>query len=205
MKLRPATHVISVLVVLICSALLLNCGSGSGSPTLTQITISPANQSIVEGAHLQLTATGTYSNGTTQALTAVVWQTSQSDVVTISSQGNVTGMGQGVAQVSAVYEGVTGTTSVAVGPPALVSIAVSPNQSSLPVGESEQLTATGTLSDGSTQNLTQSVTWSLSAAIASVSPAGATVASAVGTATISAICPAWIARAPSCRLASSRW
>ena len=186
MKLRPATHVISVLVVLICSALLLNCGSGSGSPTLTQITISPANQSIVEGAHLQLTATGTYSNGTTQALTAVVWQTSQSDVVTISSQGNVTGMGQGVAQVSAVYEGVTGTTSVAVGPPALVSIAVSPNQSSLPVGESEQLTATGTLSDGSTQNLTQSVTWSLSAAIASVSPAGATVASAVGTATISA-------------------
>jgi len=184
MRLRPAAQSISVLSVLMCSAFLLNCGSGN--PRLTQIAISPANQSIVKGANLQFSATGTYNNGTTEVLTAVVWQTSQSDVAAINPQGKLTGMGEGVAQVSAIYQGVTGTTSVTVGPPALVSIAVSPNQSSLPVGESEQLTATGTLSDGSTQNLTQSVTWSLSAAVASVSPAGAAVASAVGTATITA-------------------
>src|SRR5208282_6121966 len=184
MRLRPATQSISVLSVLMFSALLLNCGSGN--TRLTQIMITPANQSIVKGTHLQLSATGIYSNGTKEVLNEVEWQTSQSGVATIDAQGNVTGMGEGVAQVSAVYQGVTGSTSVTVGPPALVSIAVSPNQSSLPVGEFEQLTATGTLSDGSTQDLTQSVTWSLSAPIASVSPAGVAVTSAVGTATISA-------------------
>jgi hypothetical protein len=186
MRLRPAARALGVLIVFMCSAFLLNCGSGSGSAKLTQITIAPANQSIVKGAHLQLNATGIYSNGTQEVLNDVVWQTSQSDVATISTQGDATGMGEGVAQVSAAFQGVTGSTSLTVGPPALVSIAVSPNQSSLPVGGTEQLTATGTLSDGSTQNLTQSVTWSSSASIAVVSPAGAAVADAVGTATISA-------------------
>ena len=77
--------------------------------------------------------------------------------------------------------------SVTVGPPALISITVSPAQSSLPVGESERLTATGNLSDGTVQNLTQSATWSSSQlAIASVSTMGAALANGVGTATITA-------------------
>jgi hypothetical protein len=96
-------------------------------------------------------------------------------------------VGEGVAQVSATYQGVTGISAVTVGQPALVSIAVSPNPSSLPVGESEQLTATGNFSDGTTQNLTQSAAWiSSGSAIASVNPAGKAVANAVGTVTISA-------------------
>ena len=123
---------------------------------------------------MQLSATGNYSNGTRQPLTAsVAWQTSQSAVAMVNNQGDVTGVSGGAAQVSASYEGVTGGTSVTVGPAALLGIAVSPNPSSLPVGESEQLTATGSFSDGTVQNLTQSVTWSSSAlAVASVSPAG---------------------------------
>jgi uncharacterized protein YjdB len=148
--------------------------------------IAPANPQLAKGKTLQLSVTGIFDNGTQEAITAVVWQTSQSQVVTVSPQGEVTGVGEGVAQVSADYHGITGNTSITVGPPALVSIAVSPNTSSLPVGEYEQLTATGTYTDGSTQNLTQSATWSSSSATASVSPAGATLATAVGTATISA-------------------
>jgi hypothetical protein len=137
---------------------------------------------------VQLSATGNYSNGTQKPLTAsAVWQTSQPTIATVSNQGNVTGVSQGATQVSASYEGVTGSTSVTVGPAALVGIIVSPNPSSLPVGESEQLTATGSFSDGTVQNLTQSVTWSSSAsAVASVSPAGSVLANATGTATISA-------------------
>ncbi len=141
---------------------------------------------MVKGAILKLGAVGVLDNGTQEPLNGVVWTTSQPDVAAINAGGEVTGAGEGVAHVGAEYQGVMGTTLVTVGPAALVSIAVSPDQSSLPMGESEQFTATGTFSDGSTANLTQSVTWSSSASIASVSAAGAAVAKAVGTATISA-------------------
>jgi uncharacterized protein YjdB len=191
MRLSPATRLIrasacaiGVLGIVTCSTLLVSCGARN--PRLTQIMIAPANPQLAKGATLQLSATGVFDNGTKEAMTAVVWQTTQSDVVTVNAHGEVTGVGEGVSQVAANYEGVTGNTSITVGAPALASIAVTPNTSSLPVGEYEQLTATGTYTDGSTQNLTQSATWNSSAANASVSPAGATLAIAIGTATISA-------------------
>jgi uncharacterized protein YjdB len=194
MSLYPAARKIGVLAMLMSSLVLVSCGGGGGgggggtNPTLTQITITPANQTITKGATLQLSATGIFDNGTQEALNAVAWQTSQSTVATIDAQGKVTGMGDGVAQVTAAYQGLTGSTSVTVGSASstLVSIAVTPNQVSLPVGETEQFTATGSFSDGSTQNLTQTATWNSTGSIASVSVAGAAFAQAVGTATISA-------------------
>jgi hypothetical protein len=195
MTYSPAARVIALLSALLYAGLLLNCGGGSApqggggsNPKLTQITIAPPNPTITKGVTQQLTAAGIYDDGSKQNLSAnVAWQSSPSAVVSINLQGTVTGMGQGVAQVSATYQGVQGTTSVTVAAPALVSVTVAPNQSSLPVGESEQLTATGTFSDGSTQDLTQSATWlSLGSAVASVSPSGDVTATAVGTTTISA-------------------
>lgn len=45
--------------------------------------------------------------------------------------------------------------------PTLQSIVVSPGNEQLFLGTNQQLTATGNLTDGSTQDLTQTVTWSL--------------------------------------------
>jgi hypothetical protein len=171
--------------------LFFSCGSGStsqGPAKLSQIKIAPANQTIAKGTTLQLSATGYYADGTSHALGAsVTWQTSQPAVATITTQGDVTGMGEGVAQLSAVYQGVTGSTSVNVGPPALLNLTVGPNQSSLPVGESEQLTATGNYSDGTVQNLTQSATWSSSApGVAAITAGGLATAVTAGTSSLSA-------------------
>ena len=166
-------------------------GCGAGVARLTQISIAPANQTMPKGTTLQLSATGTYDNGTTQSLDAsVMWQTSQSAVATINVHGAVTAVGQGVTQVSAAFEGVTGSTPVTVGQPALLTITVSPSQSSLPLGESEQLTATGSFSDGSTQDLTQSARWSSSVlAIANVSAQGIVTGMGLGVAQLSATLP----------------
>jgi trimeric autotransporter adhesin len=195
MRLCPAARAISVLSALICSGLFLSCGGssasqgGGGTAKLTQITIAPSNPTVMRGASQQLTATGMFDDGTQHSLGAsVTWQTSQSAVATINTQGNVTGVGEGVAQVSAAYQGVTGTTSVTVGQPGMLSITVSPNQSSLPAGESEQLTAIGYFSDGSVQNLTQSATWSSSApSIATINSAGLASGLIVGSTTIAAV------------------
>src|SRR4029077_16222859 len=145
MRLCPAARVIGVLSALICSGVFSSCGGisasqgGGGTAKLTQITIAPSNPSIMKGASQQLTATGIYDDGTKHALGASVnWETSPSAVATINTKGNVTGVGEGVAQVTAAYQGVTGKTSVTVGPPGLLSITVSPNPSSLPEGDSGQ-------------------------------------------------------------------
>ncbi len=47
------------------------------------------------------------------------------NIANVNAQGVVVGMGAGVAQLSAAYQGVTGSASVTVGAPALLSIAIS--------------------------------------------------------------------------------
>src|ERR1700721_575119 len=128
----------------------------------------------------------TMSDGTTQDMSGTAtWTSSATTVVTVSAQGNIVSVGKGAAQVSASYQGLTGNSAINVGPPALVGLTVSPSQSSLPVGESEQLMATGNYTDGSTQNLSQSATWiSAAPATATVSAAGKVVANAIGTTTV---------------------
>ena len=68
----------------------------------------------------------------------------------------------------------------------IVSITVS-GESHVTAGSSHQLTATATLSDGSTADITSSVVWASSApTIASVSSSGVVAAVATGTAQITA-------------------
>ncbi len=73
----------------------------------------------------------------------------------------------------------------------LVSIAISPPSPTIPIGDTQQFSATGTYSDGSSKNLTNSVTWSTSdTAVSTISNNAGTqgVATGVGlgTATIKA-------------------
>ena len=72
-------------------------------------------------------------------------------------------------------------------PRTLSSLAITPANPSLVVGNSQQLTATGTYSDGGTSNLTSSVTWSSSDSnITTVSASGLATSVAIGTAMITA-------------------
>jgi Bacterial Ig-like domain (group 2) len=157
---KPAKAV-SVFCILMCCALLANCGSGgSHTPTLNQISVTPAGKSIAKGTSLALTATGLYSDGTAKNLTAsVTWQASPATVAAVNTQGSVSGKGVGTAEVTATYETVTGSAALTVGAATLTRITVTAPESSLPLDETEQLSATGTYTDGTTQNLTSSVTW----------------------------------------------
>ena len=72
-------------------------------------------------------------------------------------------------------------------PGGIVSIAVTPSAGTATVGRSQQFTAIGTLSDGSTSDVTASVTWSSSATgIATINVAGLATGVAAGTATVTA-------------------
>jgi hypothetical protein len=73
----------------------------------------------------------------------------------------VTAIVSGSTTITATYSGVTGSDTVTVtGTSApLASIAVGPSTASAAIGGTVQFTATGTYADGSTQNITGSVTW----------------------------------------------
>jgi hypothetical protein len=69
----------------------------------------------------------------------------------------------------------------------LSSIAVTPANSSLSVGATQQFTATGTFADGSTQDLTSLVTWSLTnISYATIASGGLATGIAAGSSTITA-------------------
>lgn len=86
--------------------------------TLQSIAVTPANATIPFGSTQQFTATGTFSDHSTQDLTGqVTWASSVTSVATISSTGLATSVAQGHTSISASLRGVTGATDLNIGAP----------------------------------------------------------------------------------------
>ena len=198
---------LSLVLMLILIGVLVACGgkgqpasnatsSGSGtppSPTLAAILVSPGAASIAPGGDQQFTATGIYSDGSSRDLTsAAQWSTSDSTVASIAS-GMASGLGNGTVTVTAIAPSAPfkGTATLTVTNPnpgaTLQSITVSPANPIIPVNTTQQFTATGSYSDGSSRDLTTRVTWSSSStATATIDVNGIGTSVAAGTTTISA-------------------
>jgi uncharacterized protein YjdB len=168
-------------------------GSGSASTNLTvlpatlaSLSITPSNPSLTIGSTKQLTATGTFSDGTTQNLTNSVSWSASSATVALSKTGIVNAIANGTATVTATSGSVSASATIAISGTSLTSIAISPPNPSMVKGATQQLIATGTLSDGTTQNLTGSVTWVSSPGNIVTVNAGLASATAVGTTTVTA-------------------
>lgn len=100
-------------------AVLSACGGGdSGTTTpattarLRYITVTPANKIIAVGSSLALTATGTYDDGTTAALTTGVTWTSTGSAT--FSGSTVTGKRIGVETITATSGLISGTTKLTI-------------------------------------------------------------------------------------------
>ncbi len=170
-------------VALMFAGLLAACSSGSSNstPTLTSIAVTPAMPSVAAGLPEAFTATGTYSNNTTQDLTATAtWGSSNTAVATIAAGGAATTLTAGMTTISASVSGSTvmGSTTLTVTAPVLDSIAVTPANSTVPVGTLNQFTATGTYSNNTTQDLTATATW-MSSNTAAVTIASTGIATAL--------------------------
>jgi trimeric autotransporter adhesin len=131
--------------------------------TLESIAVTPPNPSTAKGSTVQFTATGTYSDSTTQDLTSqVTWASDTATVASISNAGLATAVDVGSTSISATLSGVTGSTLLTVTAATLQSIAVTPPNPLVAKGNTVQFTATGTYSDNSTQDISSQVTWASS-------------------------------------------
>jgi hypothetical protein len=83
--------------------------------TLSSITVAPPDPSISLGGTQQFTATGTFSDGTTEDLTAqVTWTSSEVSVATITAGGLASTAGIGSTTITAKMNNVSGTTMLTV-------------------------------------------------------------------------------------------
>ena len=155
---------------------------------LVSISVTPDAASIASGLTKQLTATGSYSDGTSKAIAnGVTWSSSASSVASVdTTTGLTTGKSTGSATLTASVGSVSGSTTLNVTGAVLQSIAVTAPASSVAAGLNQQLTATGTFSDGSTQTLSTGLTWTSSANYAAVTSAGLVTGIATGNSTITA-------------------
>ena len=157
--------------------------------TLSSLTITPDAASGAAGTLTQLTASGTFSDGSKSDISSQVsWASSSTAVANVNSQGMLSAFAPGNVTVSASLSGKSASTTFTVTAPVLVGIEITPPLPNLANGRTLQLVATGVFSNNTTQNLTTQVTWSSStAAVASVgSSNGIASASSVGTTTITA-------------------
>jgi hypothetical protein len=124
---------------LLALALAASCRGFFVNPTLTGISVGPQatlniNQSI------QMSATGTYSDGTQKQINSgVAWSSSDPSSVSISSGGLATGLVIGSATItgsSGSCSACTGTTTVTVTLTGVSSVVVTPSSQSVTIGGS---------------------------------------------------------------------
>jgi uncharacterized protein YjdB len=167
----------------------------SGSTTLTvtttnlsSVAVTPVNPSISVGAIQQFTATGTYSNGTSNDITTqVTWSSSNPSVATVDSTGLAIAVSIGTTTITATSGSISASTTLTVNSATLSSIAVTPADRIILVGTTQQFTATGTYSDTTSHDITTQVTWSSSeTSVATIDSKGLTTAHKIGRTTITA-------------------
>ena len=150
---------------LLGAALVAGCGGGDqgrdpilGLPgaSLVSIAVTPATANIALGTSQQFVATAVYSDGSAQDVsTKSAWTSATPAVATVTAaSGNATGLSQGSVAISATFNGKTGTAALTVAPAALMSLAITPPAVTLFAGETRQLTATATYSDGTAVDVT---------------------------------------------------
>lgn len=170
-------------------------GSVTGSVTVTvtaaqikAIVITPASPSLASGLSQQLTATATFTDGSTVDITnSATWSSSVPAVAAVSTSGRVTGKSVGAADITATSGSISGSVTVTVTAPVVVSITVTPASPTVTAGFTQQFHATATLTDGSTKDITSSATWSSAAtSVATVDAGGLATTLVQGAALITA-------------------
>lgn len=171
-------------------ALALACNSadhGTGpTGSATQVTVTPDSTAVILGNSQTLKAVARDASGNTMGGVQFFWSSSNSGIATVDQSGVVSSKSVGTANIAASTQGVSGVAAITVVSRPITSVVVGPNQATLRVSTTLQLTDTA-LDGGGAPITSQPATWaSNNTSVATVNGSGLVVARAVGTARISA-------------------
>ncbi|WP_016739288.1 Ig-like domain-containing protein, partial [Brevibacillus brevis] len=141
---------------------------------LTSISLTPGQSTITEGQIQRLYASAYYSDGNSKDISSVAsYDTSNSSVAQVSSQGVVTGIKAGTATITVSYDGKSASSQITVQGASIQEIKGTPVQVSLVAGGTQQLSVTATYSNGAEENISRQAVYSSSNAnVASVDSGG---------------------------------
>ncbi|MGR5065703.1 Ig-like domain-containing protein [Photobacterium sp. DNB22_13_2] len=126
-----------------------------------EVFVAPYNVTIDTGVSKPMTARVLYNDGYEMYPEGVVWHSSNPEVSPISENGVAFGVKSGLTLISATYKGVNSSqpATVKVGEAVIDEITVELAHRNMAVGETQQAQAQATYSDGSQQDVTNSVEW----------------------------------------------
>ena len=176
---------ISLMLAVVLSVVFATSAYGASTATLSKIILSTNEVTLSLGDSYSLTATGLYSDNSTENLTVYsTWSSSDTKVATIYN-GTITAKAVGTATVSATYNNVTQTAQVTV--TKKVKALTKDKQSlDLRKGAEATINLTATYSDNMTADVTADADWSSTNDNVATVVNGKVKAIGAGTATITA-------------------
>jgi hypothetical protein len=114
----PIILSLAIIALMACGGSTSTACETCGTPTLASIAVTPSDSSVSIGITQQLTATGTYSDGSTKDLTSsAAWSSSATSTASVETTGQAqpglaTGVAAGGATISAALTGVNGSTGL---------------------------------------------------------------------------------------------
>jgi hypothetical protein len=159
---KRTLQLLAAFATLFLFALAVGCTGFFVNPTLTSVTVGPT-ATIQQTKTVQMTATGTYNDGTTKTLTSgVFWSSGTTGVATIgSTSGLVMGVGPGQSIITGASGTFSNTATITVTITGLTAITVTPANTTVHVATPVNFVATGSTPSGPVV-ITDSVTWTTS-------------------------------------------
>ena len=132
---------------------------------LLAIELKATQSTLAKGTRERFTAIGVYSDGTREDVSSLVTWTSTDPTVAAlvdvpGSYGLVEAHTHGTTDIIAERNGIAGSASLSVSDASLIRLDLTPSLLTLARGTSQPLSAVGTFSDETTQDLTTSAVWS---------------------------------------------
>ena len=156
------------------------------TPQVAAIVVTPSSSTLALNAQLPLQAQVQDGSGTIVPDASVTWTVQDPNIVSVSAAGVVTGLAIGSTQVAANALGKSGIATITVTRTPVASVVLLPNQASVAIGATFQLSAS-TLDAGGGTLTGRAIIWTTSnAAVATVNASGLVTGVAAGTTTITA-------------------
>jgi hypothetical protein len=160
---KQRIRLVGAFAALATLALAISCRGFFVNPTLTGVSVGPQGLTINVNETWQMTATGTYDDGSQKNLTSgVAWSSSDPTTVSVGqASGQVDGLVTGSATVTASSGGCsacTGSTTVTVVLTGVTSISVTPSSASATVDTPAYFTA---IAQPGSVDITQAGQWTV--------------------------------------------
>jgi len=169
---------------------------GVCGPAVASVALAAQGTSIAVGETTQLTFTVQFSDSTSATPTdEVTWTSDDAAVASVDASRLVTAVSEGTTTIRAAWRNQSASLAIIVGPARALTLRVEPTDLTLSAGAVANVVAWADLTDGTTSDVSNAVTWlSDGSAVASVTD-GEIHGVAAGTATISIMLEALTAEA----------